>query len=62
MALLPVTIIIRWLLTNAWNGWCMVLIVVIVTGAGAQDRRALEANGGLPTQVLEGMEMSHSSY
>ena len=62
MALLPVTIIIQWLLTNAWNGWCVVLIVVIVMGAGAQDCEGLKANRDLPAQVLKGMDMSHSSY
>ena len=37
MVLLPATIITRRLLTNVWNSWCVVMIVVIAARVGAQD-------------------------
>ena len=62
MVLLPVTIITCRLLTNAWNSWCVVLIIALATRAGAQDLEDTEVNSDLPAQVLKGMDMSHSSY
>ena len=35
--LLPATIIPHRMLLNAWNSWCIVMLVVIVTEASAQD-------------------------
>ena len=62
MVLLPATIITRRLLTNAWNSWCVVLIIALATRVGAQDLEDTEVNSDLPAQVLAGMDMSHSSY
>ena len=57
MVLLPATIITRQLLTNAWNSWCIVLIIVLATRTGAQDSGDTEVTG-----ELKGMDMSHSTY
>ena len=62
MVLLLATIITCQLLTNAWNSWCVVLIIALATRAGAQDLENTEVNSDLPAQVLKGMDMSHSSY
>ena len=62
MVLLPVTIITSRLLTNAWNSWCVVLIIALATRAGAQDLEDTEGNSDLPAQILKEMDMSHSSY
>ena len=51
MVLLPVTIITRRLLTNAWNSWCVVLIIALATRARAQDLEDTEVNSDLPAQV-----------
>ena len=48
MVLLPVTIITRRLLTNAWNSWGVVLVMILITGVGAQDLGEIEADSGLP--------------
>ena len=37
MVLLPATIITHRLLTNVWNSWCVVMIIVIATKVRAQD-------------------------
>ena len=62
MVLLPATIITRRLLTNAWNSWCIVLIIVLATRTGPQDLEDTEVTSELPAQVLKGMDMSHSTY
>ena len=62
MVLLPATIITRRLLTNAWNSWCVVPVIVLATRIEAQDLEDTEANSDLPTQVLAGMDMSHGLY
>ena len=62
MVLLPVTIITRWLLTNACNSSGVVLVMVLIARVGDQDLEDTEANSGLPAQVLKGMDMSHGSY
>ena len=59
MILLPTTIITRRLLTNVWNSWCIVMIIVIATEARAQDIETLTETNELPPQVLKGMDMSH---
>ena len=48
MVLLPVTIITRRLLTNAWNSWCVVLIIVLAARVGAQDVEDVEVTSDLP--------------
>ena len=62
MVLLPATIITRRLLTNVWNSWCVVLIIVLATRIEAQDLEDTEVNSDLLAQVLAGMDMSHGSY
>ena len=62
LVLYPAAIITRQLLTNAWNSWCVVLIIVLATGIEAQDLENTETNSDIPTQVLAGMDMSHGSY
>ena len=62
MVLLPATIITRRLLTNAWNSWCVVMIIVLAARVGAQNIEDAEASSDLPAQVLEGMDMSHATY
>ena len=62
MVLIPVTIITNRLLTNAWNSWCVVLIIALATRIGAQDLEDTEVSSDIPAQVLAGMDMSHSSY
>ena len=62
MVLLPATIITRKLLTNVWNSWCVVMIIVIATKAGAQDLESIIEPDELPAQVLKGMDMSHETY
>ena len=37
IVLYPAAIITRRLLTNAWNSWCVVVIIVLATQTGAQD-------------------------
>ena len=37
MVLLPATIITRRLLTNIWNSWCVVLIIILAPRIKAQD-------------------------
>ena len=62
MVLLLATIITRRLLTNAWNSWCVVMIIVLIIRVGAQSIEDAEASSDLPAQVLEGMDMSHATY
>ena len=62
MVLLPATIITRRLLTNAWNSWCVVMIIVLASRVRAQNIEDTEASSDLPAQVLEGMDMSHATY
>ena len=62
LVLYPAAIITRRLLTNAWNSWCVVLIIVLATRIEAQDLENTETNSDIPTQVLAGMDMSHGSY
>ena len=62
MVLLPATIITRRLLTNVWNSWCVVMIIVIAIKAGAQDLESTKESDDLPAQVLKGMDMSHETY
>ena len=62
MVLLPATIIPRRLVTNAWNSWCIVMLIVIATEARAQNLETLTGTNGLPPQVLQGMDMSHEAY
>ena len=62
MVLFTVTIITCRLLTNAWNSWCVVLIIALGTRAVAQDLEDTEVNSDLPAQVIKVMDMSHSSY
>ena len=62
MILLPTTTITRRLLTNAWNSWCIVMIIVIATEARAHDLETLTDTNNLPPQVLKGMDMSHKAY
>ena len=62
MVLLPATIITRRLLTNIWNSWCVILIIVLATRIEAQDLEDTEGNSDIQAQVLAGMDMSHGSY
>ena len=56
MVLLLATIITRRLLTNIWNSWCVVMIIVVATKAGAQDLETPIEPNKLPAQVLKGMD------
>ena len=62
MVLLPATIITRRILTNVWNSWCIVMVIVIATRVGAQDLGNSEDPDNLPAQILKGMDMSHEAY
>ena len=62
LVLYPAAIITRRLLTNAWNSWCVVMIIVLATQTGAQDLEDIEVSSIPPNQVLAGMDMSHGSY
>ena len=62
MVLLPATIITRRLLTNVWNSWCIVMIIVIATQVRAQDLETPAKTDELPPQVRKGMDMSHQAY
>ena len=37
MVLVPATIIAHRMLLNTWNGWCIVLLILIITGVSAHD-------------------------
>ena len=60
MVLLPATITHR-LLTNIWNSWCVVMIIIVATKAGAQDLESIMEPDSLPTQVLKEIDMSHET-
>ena len=61
MVLLPATIIACRILLNAWNSWCIVMLVVIVIEASAQDPEALTGIDRLPPQC-RGLDMSQEAY
>ena len=61
MILLPATIITRRLLTNVWNSWCIVMIIIITAKVRAQDIETLTETDKLHPQVLKGMDMSHQA-
>ena len=61
MVLLPTTIIAHRMLLKAWNSWCIVMLVVIVIEASAQDPEALTVIDRLPPQC-RGLDMSHEAY
>ena len=62
MVLIPVTIEAYRLGIPAWNSWCIVMLVIIVTGTRAQDPSSHPSTDSLPLQVHKGMDMSHDAY
>ena len=62
MVLVPATIVAHRMLLNTWNGWCIVMLIIIITGASAQDMESPPGTDGLPPQVRKGMDMSHEAY
>ena len=62
MVLVPTTIVTRRMLLNAWNGWCIVMLIIIITGVSVQDPGSTPNVDGLPPQVHKGMKMSHEAY
>ena len=62
MVLIPVTIVASRLGIHAWNSWCIVMIVIIVTETCAQDPSSLPSTDGLPLLVRKRMDMSHDVY
>ena len=62
MVHVPATIVTRRMLLNAWNGWFIVMLIIIITGVSVQDPGSTPNGDGLPPQVRKGMDMSHKAY
>ena len=62
MILIPATIVTPRMLLNTWNGWRIVMLIIIITGASAQYLESPPGVDSLPPQVRKGIDMSHEAY
>ena len=58
----PTTTVTHWWLKYVCNNWCAILVITLASKAGAQEVEDAGVTSDLPEQVLQGMDMSHSSY